>query len=162
MNTPWSEVQEQVDVTLQHWDVMMIAERYEDSLAVLMHALKWRLVDLVGLPINMHNRSHDNGGDSSHNAVQSNDSGDDAEGREFDWVMRVDNELYNRANRRLDEQLRELPVEYEGVQEALTVVTRMLGERCRVRGTGKHYSAEDRECVKRFREEMLVKAAGAK
>lgn len=152
MKTPWPVIDEQISAALKHWDLVVIAERYEDSLAVLMHALQWRLVDLVGLPINVQARA------SSKTALLQarlrEDKGSKRE--EFEWMMKVDSLLYERANKRLDEQVREVPGIYKGVQEGVRMLTKRLGEKCKVSSTGKHYSREDRECVTMFREEVLA------
>lgn len=152
-NTPWTVIDDQITAVLNHWDLLMIAERYEDSLTVLMHALNWRLVDLVGLPINVHAQA------SSKTSVMQeglSETEPDRRMKEFGWMLRVDSMLYERANKRLDEQLKKLPRVYDNVKEGVKLLTKMLGEKCKVSSTGKHYSAEDVVCVREFRENVLA------
>lgn len=152
-NTPWTVIDDQITAVLNHWDLLMIAERYEDSLTVLMHALNWRLVDLVGLPINVHAQA------SSKTSVMQeglSETEPDRRMKEFGWMLRVDSMLYERANKRLDEQLKKLPRVYDNVKEGVKLLTKMLGEKCKVSSTGKHYSAEDLVCVREFRENVLA------
>lgn len=148
----WGAVSAQVRLAVHHWNLIVLAEEWHKSLAVLMHDLKWRVVDVLGPQLNVH--LPDARAKALERARQIRLRNDTARNH-LDWVVRVDDALYESAKIRLVQRFDGLPSLYKQVPQALRILTPQLEAACGTHPAQKHLTLSDIACIREFRRNLL-------
>ena len=153
MNISEAAIGKQVEAALNHFNLIVVAEMWEESLAVLMHDLNLRLVDLLLPRVNVQSDAKKM---AAFKRVQ--DKWNDQRLEYFKWMVNVDTELHKRAELTLRQKFAALPIEYQKVPEALRILQPLLTQACPTDPSEKHFKMKEVKCIRKFRQRMLNEA----
>ncbi len=147
-----AKIGKQIEAAVKHFNLIVVAEYWEMSLAVLMHDLRWRLVDLLLPPVNVQQSA------AKKAAVKRVLLRWGSE-RYYKWMIDVDTQLYAEAVKKLRARFASLPPEYQRIPDALRVLQPRLAKACPTIKGRKHFRTTEIKCFRRFRK-MLLNQAG--
>ncbi len=143
----------QIDAAIRHFNLIVIAEMWEESLAVLMYDLNLRLVDLLLPRVNVQSNEKKL---AAFKRVQ--ETWKPKRHRYYQWMVYVDTELHKRAVLALRKKFASLPIEFQKVVHALRVLQPMLTKECPTDPREKHFKMSEIKCFRRFRRRLLNEA----
>ncbi len=153
---PDAAVRAQIVAAMRHWHLVVVAEQWDKSLAVLMYALHWRLVDVLAPPLNMQHPAAKKAALAASHAYRIARPEDEAR---LKWTLDVDTKLYRRAVHVLEHRFKRLPKKFRDVPRALRRLRKTLAKECPTRPEQKHFTKKDIQCLRKFRRSLL-RAAG--
>lgn len=141
-----TRVHEMVTWALSDFDTIVVSEKFDVALAILMHDLKWRLGDLLSVAINARPPSQ-----SSLNlrAIFSNVS------EEIKAVFDADEYLYKMASAELDRRFDLLPELYQQVPAVLDLLRSHMAEVCQTSSTSQVHSSKQSKCMQEIRNKVM-------
>ena len=149
-------IDRQIQAVLKHWHLIVIAELWDKSLAVLMYDLDWRIVDILSPPLNVQDPAAKRAALVTSHAYRIDHPEDEALLR---WTLGVDDKLYRLAVQVLHRRFARLPSEFRNVPNALRKLRKSLARACPTQPQQKHFSKRDVLCIRNFRRSLL-RAAG--
>lgn len=142
---------------MSDFDLLVVQEMYDHSLAVLMHELRWRAVDVLAPRINVMHMSTKPQRLARGRAVRLQ-TADDA--MLFRWMLHADTVLYERAVDALRRRFQALPAPYHEVPAVLRHLRSNMETVCGIDVAQKHFSNRDARCIRDMRVKLLQFAAG--
>ena len=144
-------IAKQIDAAMAHFHLIVVAEYWEMSLAVLMHDLRWRLVDLLLPPVNVQKSE-------AKIAAVRRVREQWGSARYYKWMIGIDKQLHDAAVSKLRTRFASLPLPYQRIPHALRTLQPMLAEACPTMKGRKHFRTREIRCFRRFRLSLLRRA----
>lgn len=145
-------LEEVVDEVVKDYPLIIVTEFIDHSLAVLVHDLRWRVPDAVAPRMNALSalsRARNLSRSRANRLAQENGP------ERLRWILNVDRLLYSRCVAELRKKFQALPPLYQQIPGVLRQLRENMEMVCKTERTRKHFSAREKECMRRFRERVV-------
>lgn len=141
-----TRVHEMVASALLDFDTIVVAEKFDFALSVLMYDLKWRLGDLLSVSINTRPATASS---IDRRAVFSQVSED------VKAVFDADEQLYKMAAVELDRRFDALPELYRKIPAVLDLLRAHMAAVCRTSSASQVHSNKQSNCIQELRQQVI-------